>query len=275
MTKANDRANAERKRLEKNTAAKIRRLQKKGVATTNIDPRKPIDPSDTRAVKRYNQALRDFNSRENRIMAGYSGQAVSGKLWKEYQEIERRWNEEHARYWSQYMDRPLYSGGVEQAMSAELYQRMRGTYGSANPAYQRKAKISNIKGDKDLKARIAKMQVELAPDYRERRAEAFAMNILDKMSILGDSQLSKMIGNLTIKEAEALQRQTLFQDTFFSTLTTNYGGDLEVDVDLLELERRIESMKDDIRIIKGEDDGETIRDIAIRKGKVKRKTSRK
>lgn len=239
MTKANDNANAERKRLEKNARAKLRRLQKSGVSVGNLSPIQPVDTSDTRAVKRYNQQLRNFNSRDNSLVAGYSGQAVSAKLWKEYQRIEKLWNQEHRRYWSKWREKPLYSAGVEQAMSAELYQRMRGTRGTANPEYQRSANLASIKGNKDLQRRIERLSRELTPEYRQRRAEAFVKNISDKIESFGDDELTQLFERLTVEQAERLQRQTLFQTNFFE-LYKSKDSDAAAMVD---------AMKEDIRAI--------------------------
>lgn len=213
MTRANDRANAERKRLERNARRKITRLKNKGVATGSISPLRKVDVSDTNAVKRYNKQLRDFNSRQTQYIAGREGTPIEAKSWKKYLKLQKKWNKLHRAYWNKKKDKKLVGQDMTLYQKAAITAR-KTLFGALE--YQRDLDPAKLTGEADLANRIEVLKRETAPSYAAKRAKKMRQDIGPMLERYNSQELTDAIDSLSTRQLVILQNESLFVEDFFT-----------------------------------------------------------
>lgn len=246
-TKRNKEVNAERMRLERNARRKLQRLKAKGVNIGGLKPIRPVNVSDTRAVKKYNEELKKFNNRSTQYVAGYGGIAIPKSEWVAYQKVEREWNKLHQQYWNANISTPLIS---EPAMTLGEQSEIRGGKGTlyGAPSYQRKLPAEKVRSLKHLKRIQAKLEHELTDEYRDERMYAYRTNILSMATNYNDSRLIDAIMSLNDRQLERLHAEGIFDADLFDRFYKGRDDNLFEDAFIIEsLLERIAGVKAAVR----------------------------
>lgn len=244
MTKANENARAHVKDAERRARRKIKRLQNKGIRTGGIAPFRDVDPSNTRALKRYARELEQFVSRSTRFVAGRDGTPIPYTAYRDYKRIERQWNKEHNRYWQKFAQHPFLT--AYGAADMTLGQRSAASHVKGLPFgnidYQRELLPEQIRSVNDLEQRKKILKRELSSSYQRERIKQLRKNLLEHAATFNDPRIPNMIKKLSNEQLFALQNFTNFVPIYYRYMSTNVEITLGEDIDATEHDAQVEHM---------------------------------
>lgn len=245
MTKANQTARKAVSNAEKRARAKVKRLQSKGVRTGSIEPFREVDPTDTRAMKRYAQDLERFISRQTRFVAGRDGTPIPYNMWRDYQRLERKWNKVHNEYWRNFAPRPFTTAyGQQDVTMGELSSQVHikgQPYGDIG--YERHLLPQQVRGIGDIKKRMKQLKTEISPTYRIKRAKQLRKDMMKYADAFNDPSIPRMIRKLTYEQLILLQETTNFVPLYFRYIETDTDNDRGVTADANDEEGQLEHLK--------------------------------
>ena len=273
MTKANDAARSRVKDAERRAKRKIRRLQKKGVATGSISPLKNVDPSNTRALNSYHKELEKFISRQTRFVAGYEGTPIPYASYRDFRRLERQWNKQHEKYWAQFANKPFLTAKGESDMTLGMRSRMTNIKGLPFKGidYVRDTPAEKLKGLPDIERRSKIIKRELSPTYQRKRITNLRRNLVNYASEFNDPEIPNMIKKLSNEQLFALQNFTSFVPLYYRYINTDKDNDFGIEADSTEHDAQVRHLKELIYQAM-ERYPRTIKQV---KGKKKRRTKRK
>ena len=242
-TKANQAANAALKDATRRANRKLKRLQKKGIRTGSISPIRPVDTSDTRAVKKYTKELENFISRQTRFVRGRDGSPIPYEYWRDFKRLERDYNRTHAKFWSRFGDMPFLTTAGASDMTLRERDRM-----LQRPLIERRADVQpdQINSMSDLKRRAKTMLKEISPNYQANRMKQLRKNLLEHSMTYNDSRLPRMIRSLSEEQLFALQAMTNFVPVYFHFISTEVNVSLGEMADEMEHEAQVQHLIDTI-----------------------------
>lgn len=252
MTKANEKARAAVADAERRAKAKVRRLSKKGISTGNINPIKPVDSSDTWALKRYHSELEQFISRQTRFVRGYGGTPIPYAAYRDFRRLERQWNKLHNRYWRDFAAQPFITAYGETDTTMEMRSRMGHVKGLpfGDVDYERMTPAERIKGLKDLQKRREILEQELSPQFQQKRIRELRANLLKYADTFNDPRIPNAIKKLTNEQIFALQNFTDFVPLYYRYVNTDRDNQVDTVIDAIEDEAQKEHLLLTIKRIK-------------------------
>ena len=242
-TKANLAANAAMKDALKRANRKLGRLQKKGIRTGSISPIRPVDTSDTRAVKKYTKELENFISRQTRFVKGRDGSPIPYEYWRDFKRLERDYNRTHAKFWSRYGDMPFITTAGASDMTLRERDRM-----LQRPLIEKRADVQpeQINSISDLKRRAKALLKEISPSYQSNRMKQLRKNLLEHAATFNDERLPRMIRSLSEEQLFALQAMTNFVPVYFHFISTEVNVSLGEMADEMEHAAQVDHLKETI-----------------------------
>ena len=244
MTKANDIARAHVVDAEKRAKRKIKRLQNKGVRTSSINPIQNVDKSDTRALKRYAKALEEFISRQTRFIAGRDGTPIPYAAYRDYKQLEKKWNKAHDRYWSEFAPKPYITAYGVSDMT--LGERSAASHVKGLPfgniGYKRELLPEQIKSAEDLKNRMKILKRELSPSYQKQRIKQLRKNLIEHAASFNDPAIPKAIKRLSDEQLFALQNFTNFVPLYYRYINTDRDNSMGGQADAMDDEAQKQHM---------------------------------
>lgn len=220
MTKANDAARARVKDAERRARRKMRRLENKGIRTGSISPFETIDPSNTRKLNSYYNRLEKFISRQTRYVAGNDGTPIPYKDYRDFRRLERKWNKQHDKYWTDFAPKPFITSKGESETTMGMMSLISDVPGTPFRSIKtvKQTEASKLKGVPELKRRMKNMERELSPGYEQRRVKQLRKNMLRQVSQFNEPELTKKVRGLTNVQLQALKNRTDFVPMYYHYL---------------------------------------------------------
>lgn len=244
MTKANDAARAAVKDAERRARRKLARLRSKGIRTGSINPLHEVDPSNTRALKKYARELESFISRQTRFVAGRDGTPIPWSAYRDYKRIERQWNRAHDRFWANFADQPFITAFGESDMT--IGQRSAAGHVKGAPygdiGYRRGLMPDQIRSLSDLEKRQRILEKELSPSYQQKRVRQLRKNLMEHAESFNDPRVPRAIRSLTNEQLFALQNFTNFVPLYYRFIVSGDEGVGDRRADDMDREAQIEHM---------------------------------
>ena len=174
-------------------------------------------------------------------------EVISKREVREFRKLEKRWNKEHERYWRQFRNQPLYSGGKPEDVTVTQHQAQTRTFRKLfqQPMYRRNANLSKVKNRAEFEKLKQTMRYEMSEDYRIDRVNTFSDNIMRNIQFYGDRELVDLFESLTFEELQQLQETTLFTSDFFELIPSDPNKLTKHQKD--EIAERVSRMKAEMR----------------------------
>lgn len=252
MTKANDAARARVKDAERRARRKMRRLENKGIRTGSISPFESIDPSNTRKLNSYYNRLEKFISRQTRYVAGNDGTPIPYKDYRDFRRLERKWNKQHDKFWTDFAPKPFITSKGESETSMGMMSLISDAPGTPFRSITtvKQTEASKLKGEPELKRRMKNMQKELSPGYEARRIKQLRKNMLKHIEQFNEPELAKKIRGLTNVQLQALKNRTDFVPMYYRYLDTKPGLTGDVAADSMDHDAQLEHLSLTIQQVK-------------------------
>lgn len=183
---------AKRKKAVNDKVSRVRRNTGISLTGSSYDPRrnpKAVSRYNVRQLRSYLNDLNSFTDRRNQFGRGAGGELISQARFREYKQLETRFNRIGAAEENRLrgVKDPIVNVSLDKRRATYAPDRQRAQGEMVNRPYGlRNVEIGNINGPAALEKMIASMKNKLRPGYLPEQLKKGRANLEAMLNILGD-----------------------------------------------------------------------------------------